>query len=251
MKHLDLFSGIGGFALAASWVWGVEHEVVSFCEVEPFAQKVLKKHWPEVPVHDDISTFNCDNLQNIGLLTGGFPCQDISLSGKGEGLNGKRSGLWFEMFRIIRTIRPRFVIIENSSALLVRGGGRVIADLASIRFDAQWQVVTAKEVGAPHLRKRLCIVAYPNKIYGEAGLGNLFERAAKVCRKSAERRAQFWVQTPCPNNRMDDGVPGKLYELAVGAYGNAITPQAFTPIMQAIKDLEGQHRFSLDLQAGL
>lgn len=235
--------------MAASWVWGAEHEIVSFCEIEPFAQKVLKKHWPAVSVHDDISTFNCDNLEDIGLLTGGFPCQDVSVSGTGEGLNGNRSGLWVEMFRIVRTVRPRFIIIENSSALLVRGGVRVIADLASIGFDAQWQVVTAKEVGAPHLRQRLCIIAYSNKIYGQKRVGNIFERAAKVFRKSTESCALFWVQTPCADNRMDDGISGKLYELAVGAYGNAITPQVFAPIMQAIKDLEEQYNKRIERTA--
>jgi DNA (cytosine-5)-methyltransferase 1 len=173
---LDLFSGIGGFALAASWVWADDLELQGFCEIDNYCQKVLKKNFPDVPIYDDITELQPEWFDDIDLLTGGFPCQDISVAGKGEGLEGDRSGLWFEMLRLISGIRPRYALIENVPMLLHRGLGRVICDLASIGYDAEWQVVSAADVGAPHLRKRIWIVAYAghlrrgNHVGGDVGL---------------------------------------------------------------------------------
>ena len=161
MRLLDLFSGIGGFSLAAQWVWGDELEIVGFCEIEKYAQKVLQKNFPGVPIYEDIKKLNGKDFKNIDLITGGFPCQDISVAGKGAGLEeGKRSSLWFEMHRIIREVRPRYALIENVPMLTVRGGTRVIADLAEIGYDCEWQIVGADDVGAWHRRKRIWIVAY-------------------------------------------------------------------------------------------
>jgi hypothetical protein len=142
------------------------------------------------------------------------------------------------MFRIIRMVRPNFVLIENSSALLVRGGVRVLRDLASIGYDAQWQVVTAKEVGASHERKRLFIVAYPNIFNGKKRMGNIFKRAQTFCKTGTRECFEIWLQTPRESDRMDDGVSPQLYSLATGALGNAIVPPAVVPIMQAIKEIE-------------
>ena len=160
MRLLDLFSGIGGFSLAAQWVWGDELEIVGFCEIEKYAQKVLQKNFPGVPIYEDIKKLNGKDFKNIDLITGGFPCQDISVAGKGAGLEGARSSLWFEMHRIIREIRPRFALIENVPMLTIRGGTRVIADLAEIGYDAEWTIIGADDVGAWHRRKRIWIVAY-------------------------------------------------------------------------------------------
>ena len=163
MRLLDLFSGIGGFSLAAEWVWGDELEIVGFCEIEKYAQKILSKNFPGVPIHEDITKLDGKDFKNIDLLTGGFPCQDISIAGQGAGLEeGKRSSLWFEMHRIIREVRPRFALIENVPMLTIRGGTRVIADLAEIGYDASWTIIGADDVGAWHRRKRIWIVAYPN-----------------------------------------------------------------------------------------
>jgi len=173
---LDLFSGIGGFALAASWVWGDELELVGFCENDSYCQQVLAKNFPGVPIYDDITGLEADGFVGIDLLTGGFPCQDISVAGKGEGIEGERSGLWFEMLRLISGIRPRYALIENVPMLIHRGFGRVICDLASIGYDAEWQIISAADVGAPHLRKRIWIVAYAghlrrgNHVGGDVGL---------------------------------------------------------------------------------
>ena len=196
LKHLDLFSGIGGFALAARWVgW----ETVGFCEIEPYCQKVLAKHWPGVPIYDDVKTLMADaksqqrwdeseNPANgtgwqsgsksgsgctyatdgkttvgpVDIITGGFPCQDISTAGKGAGIEGTRSGLWVELARIIGEIRPRYAVLENVAALLGRGMERVAGDLAEIGYDAEWHCIPAAAVGAPHRRDRIWIIAYPN-----------------------------------------------------------------------------------------
>ena len=165
MKHLDLFSGIGGFALAARWAG---FETIGFCEIDKYCQKVLKKNFPDVPIYEDVTKLNGNRFKDIYLITGGFPCQDISVSNtKGKGINGERSGLWSELHRIISEVRPKYALIENVPALTVRGGTKVIADLTSIGYDTEWQIVGADDVGAWHRRKRIWIVAYPRCEYGE------------------------------------------------------------------------------------
>ncbi len=161
MRMLDLFSGIGGFALSAKWVWGDDLDLVGFCEIDDYCHKILNKNFPGVPIYEDIKELDGKKFKKIDLITGGFPCQDISVAGRGAGLEGTRSGLWFELLRIIRDIRPRYAIIENVPMLSIRGGTRVIADLAEIGMDAEWQIISASEMGAWHLRKRIWIVAYP------------------------------------------------------------------------------------------
>jgi len=158
---LDLFSGIGGFALAAKWRWGEDLDLVGFCEIEKYAQKVLNKNFPGVPIYEDIKKLNGNDFKDIDLITGGFPCQDISIAGKGEGIEGSRSGLWTEFHRIIGEIRPRYALIENVPMLTIRGGTRVIADLTQIGYDAEWTIIGADDVGAWHRRKRIWICAYP------------------------------------------------------------------------------------------
>jgi DNA (cytosine-5)-methyltransferase 1 len=161
-RLLDLFSGIGGFSL------GLERsgafKTVAFCEIDPFCRKVLAKHWPEVPQYDDIRTLTADRLAADGIavdaIAGGFPCQDLSYAGKGAGLAGERSGLWREYARLIGEIRPRYVIVENVAALLGRGLGDVLADLAALGFAAEWHCIPASAVGAPHRRDRVWIIAH-------------------------------------------------------------------------------------------
>ena len=123
LKILDLFSGIGGFSLGLERTGGFQ--TVAFCEIEKYCQKVLNKHWPEVPCYDDICTLTADRLASDGIsidvICGGFPCQDISTAGRGAGIEGERSGLWREYARLIGELRPRFVIVENVAALLARG----------------------------------------------------------------------------------------------------------------------------------
>jgi DNA (cytosine-5)-methyltransferase 1 len=162
MNVLDLFSGIGGFSL------GLERagfRTVAFCEIEPYARRVLAEHWPEVPCYDDVRTLTAERLKadgiSVDVICGGFPCQDISVAGRGAGLAGERSGLWFEYLRIIKEIRPAIVIIENVPVLRSRGLDEVLRGIASIGYDAEWHCIPASAIGAPHRRDRVWIIAYP------------------------------------------------------------------------------------------
>ena len=161
MRMLDLFSGIGGFSLAAQQVWGDKLDIAGFCEIDEYCCKILRKNFPNVPVFNDIKELDGKKFDDIFLMTGGFPCQDISIAGKGKGIEGKRSGLWSEMHRLISEVRPRYALIENVPMLVHRGLKRVLCDLAEVGYDAEWQIISAKHVGAPHLRYRIWIVAYP------------------------------------------------------------------------------------------
>jgi hypothetical protein len=148
-KLLDLFSGIGGFSLGLERSGGFE--TMAFCEIDPFCRKVLKKHWPHVPQYDDIKILTAERLRADGIvpdaICGGFPCQDISVAGAGAGLDGERSGLWFEYARLISEIRPRVVIVENVGALLVRGLSVILGNLATLGYDAEWDCTSAIESG--------------------------------------------------------------------------------------------------------
>src|SRR3954470_14454687 len=187
----SLFSGIGGFDL------GLERagmRVVWQCEQDAYCRRVLARHWPDVPCHPDVRALVADTAVDgrgpwrtrgpdsdgageqqpalqaglpvpvpcVDVLCGGFPCQDLSYAGKGEGIDGARSVLWSEYARLVRELRPRYVIVENVSALLARGMERVLGDLATCGYDAEWDCIPASAVGAPHRRDRVWIVAYPN-----------------------------------------------------------------------------------------
>ena len=164
LKVLDLFSGIGGFSLGLERTGGFE--TVAFCEIEPFPRMVLNKHWPDVPIFEDVAKLDAEQLKakniEVDVICGGFPCQDISAAGKGAGLNGKRSGLWYEFHRLIKEIKPQYAIIENVSILRSRGLEEVLRSLAEIGYDAEWHCIPASAVGAPHQRDRIWVIAYPS-----------------------------------------------------------------------------------------
>lgn len=175
LKVLDLFSGIGGFSLGLERTGGFK--TVAFCEIEAYPRRVLAKHWPGVPLYDDVRTLTAERLAADGIgvdvICGGFPCQDISVAGNQAGLDGERSGLWSEIARLAGELRPRFVIVENVAALLSGDGGRwfgaVLGDLAALGFDAEWHCIPASAVGAPHQRDRVWLVAYPGQVRCDAG----------------------------------------------------------------------------------
>jgi len=157
MRIGSLFSGIGGLEL------GLERAglgpVIWQCEIDPFARQVLAKHWPNTRRFEDVRSVD-ENAPAVDLICGGFPCQDLSYAGNGAGLEGARSGLWFEYLRIVRALRPRFVVVENVPALLSRGLGVVLGGLAEGGYDAQWDCIPAQAVGAPHRRDRIFVVAW-------------------------------------------------------------------------------------------
>lgn len=159
MKHLDLFSGIGGFSLASDWAFGdVEH---IFCEIDPFCQRILKKHWPNSTIYGDIKKLA--NIGTVDLVTGGFPCQPFSAAGKRKGSDDSRH-LWPEMRRVIEECKPRWVVGENVRGLLNIEGGvvfeQVCLDLEALGYEVQAFVIPACSVGAPHRRDRVWIVAH-------------------------------------------------------------------------------------------
>ena len=166
---LSLFAGIGGFELGLERSGGFE--TVAQCEIDPYCNKVLAKHWPEVKRYGDIRELNAATLHRDGItvraICGGFPCQDISNAGKQAGIDGERSGLWSEYARLVGELGPEVVFVENVSALLGRGLDRVLGDLAALGYDAWWDCIPASAVGAPHQRDRLWLVAYPSGAMAE------------------------------------------------------------------------------------
>jgi len=228
----SLFSGIGGFELGlergipnSKTVWQVEQN--SFC------QKVLKKHWPEAIIYDDVRKVNSCNVEKVDILCGGFPCQDISLSGARRGIyEGKKSSLWWEFHRIISDLRPRIVVLENVAAILSLGGREVVESLTEIGYDCEWSIIrSGADFGAPHSRERWFCVAYPYKV-GLQKKGSKFKTTGIIqCRELDTsfhgKKGNYWKETTCPKPvlcRMGDGVSDRVARLK--ALGNAIVPQS-------------------------
>lgn len=244
LKVLDLFSGIGGFSLGLERTGGFE--TVAFCEIEPFPRKVLAKHWPKVPCYDDVRTLTAERLAADGIavdvITGGFPCQDVSVAGIKKGVGeGTRSGLYAEVIRLASDIRPKFIILENVAGLLSGpaeqpGGwfGAVLSDLASIGYDAEWENIPASTLGGIHSRERVWIMAYPNSV-GFQGLRNKFGVNPATSEMLFKRKIQvgkthydgffgsFWDAYATRVFRVCDGVPNRAHRIK--ACGNAVVPQ--------------------------
>jgi DNA (cytosine-5)-methyltransferase 1 len=219
-----LFSGIGGLEL------GLERagmRVLWHCEQDPFCRAVLKRHWPDNPCFPDVREVRGAEVPRVDVLCGGFPCQDVSAAGRRAGILGERSGLWAEFSRLVRELRPRYVLVENVPGLLVRGLGDVLGDLADDGYDAEWDGIPAAAVGAPHLRARLWILAYPRGVREQAD--------DTVC--AGRALAGFhpgWDAEPAVA-RVADGLPGRV---DVGALGNAVVPHIPELIGRRIIDYE-------------
>lgn len=179
MKHLDLFSGIGGFALGLQWAGGFE--TVAFCEIDKFCQKVLAKNFPGKPIFGDIHDLTTNALEQRGIAeielgTAGFPCQPFSQNGNKKGIDDERF-LWAELFRVVRDIQPKYLLLENVPNLLRVQKGLVFTgilyDLSSLGYAVEWAVIPASAVGAPHKRDRLFIIAYPQSQRQERGESQL------------------------------------------------------------------------------
>lgn len=249
LRVLDLFSGIGSFSL------GLERggmRPVAFCEIDPFCRRVLAKHWPHVPCYDDVRTLTAKRLAADGIkvdtIAGGFPCQDISEAGILGGIDAERSGLWSEYARLIRELRPEIIIVENVADLLLRGIGRVLGDLAACGYDAWWECLRACDLGAPHIRDRVWIVAYPqgSEAWRQKSENCHREFAAARSYQGSQARGRLgdfggkdWSPEPriC---RVDDGIKANVDR--VGACGNAVLPQIPEIIGRAILEAENMNR---------
>ena len=272
MKLLDTFAGIGGFSYAAEKLVG-SFETTQFIEINPYCQKVLKKHWPHVPIHDDITTFTAKSGE-FDIITGGFPCQDISVAGLQKGITKEtRSGLFYELIRVIRMVRPKYVVLENVAAILNRGLDIVLRELYEAGYDAEWAVISASSLEACHQRSRWWLVAYPNSKRLQGWLPELQQKLQEtrqpwqkdsLCStypdstrtqsdrsgqaesvwtnaffNSKERRTldpnwQRYVSEPCLC-RGDDGLRGRMDRLK--ALGNSVVPQVAAIPLQRVKDL--------------
>ena len=263
MKIGSLFSGIGGLELGLERATG--GRTIWQVEQNEDARAVLAKHWPEARRYEDVRQVGSHNLEPVDIVCGGFPCQDISVAGKGAGLEGAQSGLWSEYARIVRELGPRFVVVENVAALTHRGMGRVLGDLAQGGYDAIWDCIPAAAVGAHHRRDRLFIVAYTNNqartsMRGERAVAAGEDKSwrdnvrggaddAWRCRsiqgargnqsrfKQNLRTCEAW-SNQSGVDRVVDGVPNRVDRLR--GLGNAVVPQVAEVIGRVIVELEGQ-----------
>jgi len=250
----SLFAGIGGFDLGferagMTCSWQVE--------IDPFCRKVLAKHWPHVRRHDDVRTFPPAPMEdwNVDVVCGGFPCQDISNAGKKAGIEGEQSGLWAEFARIVRQLRPRYVVVENVAALLVRGMGRVLGDLAACGFDAEWDVLPASAFGAPHERERLFLIAHSSEVTvkrsfildGKHAIPRNKKWSATENIKSGRRWKRWLSEAVAAVDgeissrdfcRVDDGLSAQLDR--IGTTGNAVVPQVAEYIARRILEAEAK-----------
>lgn len=233
LKVLDLFSGIGGFSLGLERTGGFE--TVAFCEIDPFCQKVLKKHWPEVRQYHDITSAKFK--EDVDLVTAGFPCQDISYAGQGAGLTGERSGLFWYIIRTLCMVGRPKLLLENVAALLNRGMGDILGALATFGYDAEWHCIPASAVGAPHRRDRVWIFA---DNWSKRKQGSILQKVCwqpafswcKDVRRAADMpdRHELYPSKLC---RGGNGVSKRL-----DACGNAVVPQIPQIIGHAILEAE-------------
>ena len=268
MRIGSLFSGIGGLELGLEWA-GVGH-VVWQVERDEWCRRVLAKHWPEAERFEDVRTargvheIDCDMdddcrcgdvLAPVDVICGGFPCQDVSDS-EGAGLAGHRSGLWFEFLRIVRELRPRFVVVENVAALSTRGLDVVLGGLAAGGYDAAWVPLRAASIGAPHGRGRVFVVAYADGDgFEPVEAPRLHVRWAR--RDDAHRCCAFppgphdgeraWgayrsAGGPEPAIRRGvDGFPSRLDRRRLSALGNAVVPQVAEVVGRVVLEILGGH----------
>ena len=235
MKHLDLFSGIGGFALAARWA---NMDTVAFCEIDPFCQKVLAKNFPDVPIHSDIKNLNGEDFAGIDIITGGYPCQPFSEAGKRKGEHDERH-LWPEMFRVIKQSRPTWIVAENVVGHVTMGLDSVLNDLDTEGYTTRPLIIPACAVDSPHRRDRVWILAYAEGKRRDNGHDrkNKWEDDRKKHTLTDKSGAFGWMETRRwprePDiSRVANGVPDRVDRNK--SLGNAIVPQVAYEILRAI-----------------
>lgn len=235
LKTLDLFSGIGGFTYGLEQTGGFE--TYAFVEINPFCQRVLKKHWPHIPCHKDIKRITIPPGE-FDVLCGGFPCQDISIADRfgGDSILGDRSGLWFEYFRLIQEGQPNWVIIENVKTLRSKGLTIILQQLAEVGYAVEWNHIPAYGVGFPHVRERLWVVAHLERERPQGGSALPLQRLRRVPWSENGRRATNflgeWDYSTPPLCRSRHGLPD--YVDRITALGNAIVPQIAYELGMAI-----------------
>lgn len=233
----DAFAGIGGMSLGLHMAGGFETRW--FIEVDEFCQRVLAKHWPDVPQYGDILDVRGSDLPAIDVLTAGFPCQPVSNAGKRLGTADERR-LWPEVARFIREIRPRYVLLENVSALLGRGMGDVLGSLAACGFDCEWDCIPAAAVGAPHPRDRVWVLAHTHgtRPRDTEEIDARFKRNGGW---NAPARSSWWDVEP-DVGRVVHGVPSRMDRRRqrdrIGALGNAVVPQVVAHVARRILEAE-------------
>jgi DNA (cytosine-5)-methyltransferase 1 len=248
LRVIDMFAGIGGFSLGLHRAGGFETRAV--VEINPYASKVLEQRIGAPNLGDVTKT----EFVDADVICAGFPCQDISLAGKGAGLAGARSGLWREVVRAIRVVRPLYVLLENVAALLDRGMGRVLGDLAALRYDAEWDCIPASYIGAWHRRDRIWVVANAHGLSGQQGQSpRALFRQRDVHEQSTRSFARWPGRSYLPKSRLcggADGVRARLHAL-----GNSVVP--FIPeiigrsIRAAIADTHPKDGDSTQIEAPL
>lgn len=246
MKHLDMFSGIGGFTLASQWA-GIE--TIGFSEIDKFCCKVLKKHWPHITNYGDIRDIN--QLPHVDLMTGGFPCQPFSSAGKRKGKDDERY-LWPQFYRAIQLSKPTWIIIENVKGAIELALETICVDLENEGYEIQPFLIPACAAGAPHRRERLWIVAHSNSQRHDIRISDWEERhlqkntkwdMAQIQSEWEELITESWKTLPAEwglhynstINGMDDGIPNRLDRGK--SLGNSIVPQIAFPILRCIKEI--------------
>jgi DNA (cytosine-5)-methyltransferase 1 len=241
LTYLSLFSGIGGLDLGLD---RAGMTCVGQVELDPFCRTVLTRHWPEVPKHDDVRTapdwWRAGPRPAVRLVAGGYPCQPFSKGGRRRGMADERWGWpWFRT--VVRTVRPQYVLVENVAALLddADAFGWMLGDLAADGFDADWTVLSACAVGAPHVRERLFLVAYPAGGDGPAWLGPGHGRSLESidgCPSPWLHPVDGLMAAERGSGRVADGIPDPLEPARVQALGNAVVPQVAEHIGRLILD---------------
>jgi DNA (cytosine-5)-methyltransferase 1 len=279
LRVLDLFSGVGAYSLGLERTGGFR--TVAFCEIEEYPRKILRKHWPDVPIFEDVRALNATVLRDAGIvpqwIVAGWPCQDISLAGTGSGLDGARSGLWGEIARLASELDLDGLLLENSSNLLaINGGadfGRVLGNLAALGFDAEWHCLPAAAFDAPHIRDRLWIVAHrrgtlggrpsvvapantdQQRLQGQSRHGDVGDQPGRINSQAAGYVAEGGVRGNVADASLDGRRQGRQGRTAPHGEGRRDTPRpavadadCFAPIGTAIAR---QERHSWQPEPGL
>lgn len=244
LNGLDLFSRIGGMSIALKeWV-----RPVAYCEIDFYCQGVLLSRMangelPKAPIWDDVRNLGYRTLcyAEIDIIYGGFSCQDISIAGTGKGVEGKRSGLFFEIIRLAKEIKPKFIFIENVAAITTRGGVRIVNEITSLGYDCRWITIKASSVGAIHKRERWFLLAHTNsQSSGQTNQVTESDTNKQEARLRSSRHVRgesagtYWTENKCPLLGMDDGLPFELDRAR--ALGNSVCVEQ---TREAFKELIG------------